>query len=682
MHAINRRGLICWAIILLLLVAGLAGAAEQTPRAATPALQAEKWTPSVVQAVYVDTPPLIDGNLDDPCWSQAARLEGFRVLDVERDVPEETVGLICVDDTAIYLAVICKDRTPEDIKAVETRRGGDIWRDDVVEFGVDPWHEHRDSYWFQVTPRGTQCEDIPGGSATKIEWRGDWTAAARQTAEGWQAEIAIPFAILRYPPGQTSFGFTLYRWFAQERVGAVYPIMEGRAWNSRQAADLVGLHPPTLRPKPILMPYAAADLRESATRFDAGLDLQYRMPSGLTALAVLNPDYSQIEDVVEPISFSYTERWLPDYRPFFITGQSTYLPDKWFLYTRRIRDFDAGVKLFGTLGKENIGLLDVITFGEENSLAAAWGHEIDPELSAGFSLVHHTKVGQPDNLVYTLGATHNRRSPNGSDSLWLWLWQSETKGERAGGYYGVGGEHTRLSGELSYRWYLRTVSPEYNPAAGYCYDQNTVGGGVDLSRTDRYPTGNLEYRDSGVNLSYIPYRDGTGMFSSRFSPYYSWRFRNGRRIYLGLSRAREFDQDSSDARINLGWNDRDIHRSGGLYLLRGVRAGGDYHYCSLRQGFRPRRDMSVNLAAEYTHLAPPALGAGHQYQTVVTLSYDLTPEKCLSGRLIARDEGLSGYAAYRQVVRRGMDAYVIVGDPDPTLTGFTPRLALKLIWVL
>jgi hypothetical protein len=39
-------------------------------------------------------------------------------------------------------------------------------------------------------------------------------------------------------------------------------------------------------------------------------------------------------------------------------------------------------------------------------------------------------------------------------------------------------------------------------------------------------------------------------------------------------------------------------------------------------------------------------------------------------------------SAYRQVVRRGTDAYIVIGDPDPVHTGFTPRLAIKLVRVL
>lgn len=116
-------------------------------------------------------------------------------------------------------------------------------------------------------------------------------------------------------------------------------------------------------------------------------------------------------------------------------------------------------------------------------------------------------------------------------------------------------------------------------------------------------------------------------------------------------------------------------------MLKGVRAGGDYTYYSLGQGFRPQRYLSLRVNAEYTHLEPPSEEAGHNYQTVVTASYDLTTEKSVAARLIARDVGVSLYGVYRQVVRRGMDAYVIVGDPDPARTGFASRVAVKLIWI-
>jgi hypothetical protein len=664
--------------LLVLLACGFGYAGE----AAQPAGGKKAFTPPVVQAVYVDAAPVIDGKLDDPCWSQAARLEGFFAPNVDQPSPEETIGLICVDSTAIYVGVICRDRTPEDIKGTETRRNGEIWNDDFVELDLDPWHKHQDAYFFDVTAAGTQFEAIPGGSAAKIEWRGDWKAAATRTPEGWTAEMAIPFSILRYPPGQSTFGFALARGFAKERIWTAYPIMEGRSFNWNQAADLVGLHPPVFKPRPLLMPYVTLDLGQSVgSRFDTGLDVQYRMPNGLTTLATINPDFKQIEDVVEPIAFSYTERYLEERRPFFVTGQSGYLPREQLLYTRRIEDFDAGLKLFGTVGNDTIGLLDAVSYGAENSLAGAWKHLFDQDTSSALLLVNHRKVGEPDNFCYGLDASHTWRNPKGGDTLWTVLYESQTQGAASGGVYSLGGGHWRGAGALGYDWMFRRVSKDFDPELGYYYDQNTIGGSFNLSSWQLYEKGRVDHQFWNVGTDYFPFLDGSGIRLSRIAPEKGWSFRRGYFVSVGLTRAREFNQDSSDVHCYFGWNNRDMYRRGGLSLTRGVRAGGDYRYLSLNQGFRPKKNLSLNLGVEQTALEPPSPDATHEYQAVLTASYDLTPEKSISARFIARDAGVSAFLAYRQVVRRGMDAYVLVGDPDPTRTGFTERVALKLIWV-
>ena len=181
-------------------------------------------------------------------------------------------------------------------------------------------------------------------------------------------------------------------------------------------------------------------------------------------------------------------------------------------------------------------------------------------------------------------------------------------------------------------------------------------------------------------VDYYPHLEAEGIYSSGVAPSYSWSWRNGRSAQVGLALGRWEGYRNSDASLYYGWNGRDMYRRGSAYALRGERRGGQYTYYSLGQGFRPLGGLSLRLQAEYSDLAEPAEGAGHQYQTVLTASYDVTPEKCVAARGIWRDAGFTAYAAYRQVVRRGMDAYVIVGDPNPAKTGFTQRLALKLIW--
>ena len=646
--------------------------------------EAEQPSPPTIEAVYVEEPPVIDGQLDDPCWSQAARLEGFFVPDQDRPVPEETIGLICVDEEAIYVAFLCHDRTPEDIVANETRRNGEVWDDDWVFLDLDTWHKHGETYEFVVTPRGTQQEAIPGGSATKIEWRGDWTAAASRTPEGWQAEMAIPFSTLRYSPGQDTFGLAIGRRFAGERIWACYPIM-GKTWDPTRTADLTGLRPPAIKPRPILMPYVTTDLGDSVgRRLDTGLDVQYRMLSGLTALATFNPDFSQIEDVVEPISFSYTERRLPDPRPFFATGQEEYLPRDHLLYTRRIEDFDAGFKLFGTVGNETIGLLEAVTLGRENVLAGAWGHRFDDDTSTKLLFASHRRAGEPNNFCYGLDTGRMWRRPEGADSLWIVLYQSQAQGAESGGSYAVGGDgrRTRGSRNSDYGWMLRAVTEDFAPSLGYWPWTDEIGGYAYFGQRDQFEKGHLQSRGWNTQVTHFPYLKAEGTYWSELASGYSWGWRNGRSAYLGFTLGRREGYNSSDVSSQYGWNERDMHRRGSVFVLRGERGGGDYTYCSVGQGFRPVTGLSLRLSGEYSHLGEPAGGAGDQYQTVLTASYDLTPEKCISARLIARDAGVSGYAAYRQVVRRGMDAYVLVGDPDPGRTGFTQRLALKLIWTL
>jgi hypothetical protein len=663
---------------------GLAHAAEtpegESGEATQPAGTAERVGPQV-EAAYVETAPVVDGKLDDACWSQAARLEGFFAPGVEAAPPEETIAYICLDDTAFYVGFECRDRTPEDITAAETRRNGNLWEDDTVEFMLDPNHQHGDYYFFRANARGTQGEDIPGGSATKIEWRGDWRAATSRTPEGWAAEMEIPFSILRYRPGQSTWGFFVSRHFARERLWVLHPVTGGKALDDTLACDMVGVRPPPYTPRPIWMPYVTLDFGDAiGERYSAGLDVQYRMVNGLTALTTLNPDFKQIEDVVEPIAFSYTERHLPDQRPFFVTGQG-YLPGSRMLYTRRIEDFDVGAKLFGRMGKERIGLLNAMTLGEQNVLATQWEHKFSDDFSSTFKLVTDARKGEPENTVYGFGTYRMRRCDEGGDGLGAAFRHSKTKGMDRGSVYEVFGFRFRGSGELGWDWHVHRATPDFNPRLGYYHDQDSFGGHFALGKWQHYETGAVESQGWRVVTEHVPRLEGKGVLRTGISPSYSRSWRNGRSVHIGFTRGQQYGEDSSEARFRYGWNRSDIHRRGGLFIVKGVRAGGDYTYYTLDQGFRPMKDVSVTLATEYTHVGPPSPDAAHEYQAVLTMSYDLTDEKCVSARVIKRDAGTTVFLGYRQVVRRGMDAYVLIGDPDPATTGFTKRAAVKLIWV-
>jgi len=638
----------------------------------------------VIHAVYVKSAPVVDGKLDEECWSQASRLEGFYCPNVDTPPPDETVGLVCVDEGSVYVGIICHDETPQDIVAKETRRNGDFGSDDFVVLVIDPWHKHTDFYQFVVTAGGVQAEMIPGGSATKIEWRGDWRGAAARTPSGWQAEIAIPYSILRYTTGQTTFGLAVARQFAQERILAVHPQV-GRSVDPTLFIDLVGLRLPGNGSRPILMSYLTLDSCDGlGAAYKTGLDAQYHLSNGLTALAAANPDFKQIEDAVEPISFSYTERYLPDPRPFFITGQEGFLPREHLLYTRRIEKFDAGVKLFGTVGDESIGLLDALTYGEQNTLAASWRHRFDDDTAARLLFVSDRRWGELSGggLAYGLDMSRTWRNPRGQDQVWAVAYLSRPQESGSGAVYTLGGTHDQGSGTINYNWQTRLASDEFSPSLGYYPEVNNLGGSFSFWRWDRLEKGGLEARSWNVDTCYYRFLEGEGIFEARLSPGYVWIWRNGRVLRLSFTRGQQFNYNSSDSNVFVAWNEKDMYRRGNLFLLKGKRAGGEYSYLSLSQGFRAFGKISLRLAGEYGSLVDSPEYSGRGYQAILTSSYDITPERTIAARVIARDAGVSAYAAYRQVVRRGMDAYVILGDPDPARTGFSPRLAVKLIRTL
>ena len=673
----------------LVVGAGLLGAATAGVSADGAASKAARTAPTI-DAVYTKTPPVIDGKLDDECWSQASRLEGFTCPGVDTPPPDETIGLVILDEKYLYVGSICKDQTPDDISAKETRRNGDIGRDDSVALALDPWHRHNDFYQFTVTAAGTQAEQIPGGSATKIEWRGDWRGAAVRTADGYQVEMAIPLAVLPHAPGQNTFGLALIRNWAKENLAAICPDT-GRNVDTKLVYDLVGLRLPKAASRPTIMSYSTFDSAGVGGNVaKAGVDVQYKLRNGLTALGSANPDFKQIEDVVEPVSFSYTERYLPDLRPFFVTGQSGFLPREHLLYTRRISMFDAGVKLFGTVGSDTIGLLDTTTHvaeGGQNVFAGSWRRQFSDEVNAKFLLVSDSRSGDPDKVgyggqAYGLDVSHTHATAQGSDSIWGVFYFANSQESGQGAAYSVGGFHDRGSGKIHYDWMTRLATDDFNPSLGYYPDVNNIGGAFTVGRWDRLEGGALESRAWNLQAAHYAYLNGSGVLDATAAATYSWGWRDGRSLDVGLNTGRLHNFDSQDGFAAYGWNNKDLYRRGSIFVTHGNRAGGRYSYLSCGQGFKPAEKLAATVGLEYGTLVGSPEDDGRWFQGVLTTSYDITPERSLGARLIARADGVTGYAAYRQVVRRGLDIYVLVGDPGSDQSGFSPRVMVKLIRTL
>src|SRR5207248_3449873 len=121
-----------------------------------------------VPAVRFTTPPVIDGDLSDPCWQQAAKLDRYVDVLYSTPVKDQTIGYLGYDDKHIYVAFHAFDSQPSGIIGRGTKRGVFPQGDDWVGFAIDPFHTHKfdDRSFFIINPLGTQYAHLASGRGT------------------------------------------------------------------------------------------------------------------------------------------------------------------------------------------------------------------------------------------------------------------------------------------------------------------------------------------------------------------------------------------------------------------------------------------------------------------------------------------------------------------------------------
>ncbi|MFQ5633333.1 MAG: hypothetical protein ACE5I1_31595 [bacterium] len=77
--------------------------------------------PNSIEALPVDAPPRVDGNLEEEVWQQPRRIANFtqRELDEGQPPTEKTEVAIVYTLTTLYIGVWCYDSEPNRITAQE-----------------------------------------------------------------------------------------------------------------------------------------------------------------------------------------------------------------------------------------------------------------------------------------------------------------------------------------------------------------------------------------------------------------------------------------------------------------------------------------------------------------------------------------------------------------------------------
>jgi hypothetical protein len=185
LHLKLRRKAITWALAS---VAALLILPNPLPPE-TSEMQAQQ---PVVSAPLISGPaPRIDGRLDDPAWQNSGEAFPFVLLGKHSLAPAATRALVTFDSRNIYLGFICAEPRMDRLVLRETKRDGEVWKDDCVEVFLSPKRGAKYHHLI-VSAAGVQYDEI--GRAAPDSWNAKWRCEVLREADKWTAEISLPFA--------------------------------------------------------------------------------------------------------------------------------------------------------------------------------------------------------------------------------------------------------------------------------------------------------------------------------------------------------------------------------------------------------------------------------------------------------------------------------------------------------
>lgn len=196
--------------------------------------------------VWTETPPVIDGRIDEPVWQSAAVLSEFRTAEpvIGGTPSQRTVVRILSDRDAMYFGIECYDDSPKEIVAIRMLRDDvDTFYDDRINLVIDPFLDRRNGYFFQVNPVGERRDGLIEGPNFEPNWDGIWTAKARITRDGWFAEVRIPYKSISFDPNAPTWGFNFSRGIRRnnEDIRWSDPVPQRIVTNTGQAGYLDGM---------------------------------------------------------------------------------------------------------------------------------------------------------------------------------------------------------------------------------------------------------------------------------------------------------------------------------------------------------------------------------------------------------------------------------------------------------
>ncbi|HLZ45407.1 MAG TPA: DUF5916 domain-containing protein [Gemmatimonadales bacterium] len=390
-----------------------------------------------VQIPRFDADAVIDGDLSDSVWAHAALLTGFSQYAPADGVAaaDSTQVLVWYSPTAIYFGIRAYERHGRPTATLADR--DQIFGDDNVQILLGTFHDGKKALMFAVNPLGIQGDGalVEGANISASGFIGGavvgreqpdlspdyvYQSRGRITEWGYEVEVRIPFKSLRYQSHQPQdWSLNIVRqvkhsgfedtWFPAKRANATF---------IGQAGNLIGL---TGMHRGLVM-----DINPEATEKVSGAPLlsgvggyaygwgspeiggnvRWGLSDNLNLNGTIKPDFSQVESDAGQLAFDPRQAlFFAEKRPFFLEGSELFQVPQNLIYTRRIVQPVAAVKLTGNTGGTDIGFLSAVD--QKFASASGTDNPIFNILRAQRSLGHGSRLG----FAYTdriEGSDYNR----------------------------------------------------------------------------------------------------------------------------------------------------------------------------------------------------------------------------------------------------------------------------------
>jgi hypothetical protein len=330
----------------------------------------------------IDERVVVDASLTEPAWQRAALLTGFSVYQPvdNQPAPDSTEVLVWYSRDAIHFGIRAFE--PHGLVNASLSDRDRVGSDDNVEIHLDTFGERNRALVFIVNALGVQADGtksegggfIPGSNVmpgqNDLSADFQWESRGRLTDFGYEVEVRIPFRSIRYSTGRTQdWGLQVNRrvqhngyeqtWTPAVRANASFIAQSGwlRGLTDMHHGQVVELTPELTQTTVGSSGATPGDWRYVNER-QLGGNVRWTLGSNFVVNATVKPDFSQVEaDAAQIAADQRFALFYPERRPFFVESSDQFNVPNTLVYTRRIVQPDAAVKLTGKLGQTDVAVL-------------------------------------------------------------------------------------------------------------------------------------------------------------------------------------------------------------------------------------------------------------------------------------------------------------------------------------